>query len=131
MILAEKIQDRATQKSQAPVCKEKNFQDQSNLPPYKSNGRSLNLASTIKHELLYKYVAGNFSLIDEQLCWLSYNKSVWYSLILCFWLFIFMQFYTFYSFRIKHHKQEVIPFPAGDHKRAMNRRESMINTRHT
>ena len=24
---------------------------------------------------------------------------------------------------IKHHKQEVSPFPAGDHKAAMNRRE--------
>ena len=26
--------------------------------------------------------------------------------------------------------QEVSPFPAGDHKAAMNRRESMRNTRH-
>ena len=33
---------------------------------------------------------------------------------------------------IKHHKREPIgqPFPAGDHKAAMNRRESMTNTRH-
>ena len=32
----------------------------------------------------------------------------------------------------KRHKQsqEVSPFPAGDHKAAMNRRESMTNTRH-
>ena len=26
---------------------------------------------------------------------------------------------------IKHHKQELSPFPAGDHKAAMNRRESI------
>ena len=26
--------------------------------------------------------------------------------------------------------QEVIPFPSGDHKAAMDRRESMANTRH-
>ena len=33
---------------------------------------------------------------------------------------------------IKHHKQEprVSPFPAGDHKAAMYRRESMTNKRH-
>ena len=31
---------------------------------------------------------------------------------------------------IKHHKQEPSPFPAGEHKAAMNRRESMTNTRH-
>ena len=33
---------------------------------------------------------------------------------------------------IRHHKQEaeVSPFPAGDHKAAMNRRESMTNIRH-
>ena len=34
--------------------------------------------------------------------------------------------------KLKHHKQKpkVSPFPAGDHKAAMNRRESMTNTRH-
>ena len=34
---------------------------------------------------------------------------------------------------IRHHQQdqEVSPFPAGDHKAAMNRRESMANTRQT
>ena len=34
---------------------------------------------------------------------------------------------------IKHHKQEnqeVIPFPAGDRKAAINRQESMTNTKH-
>ena len=33
---------------------------------------------------------------------------------------------------IKHHKREPRghPFPAGDHKAAMNRQESMTNTRH-
>ena len=33
---------------------------------------------------------------------------------------------------IKHHKQEprVSPFPVCDHKAAINRRESMTNTRH-
>ena len=33
---------------------------------------------------------------------------------------------------IKHHKQEPrgSPFPAGDHKAAMNKRESMTKTRH-
>ena len=35
---------------------------------------------------------------------------------------------------IEHNKQEPreqsFPFPAGDHKAAMNRRESMTNTRH-
>ena len=34
---------------------------------------------------------------------------------------------------IRHHKQEPrghSPFPAGDQKAAMNRRESMTNTRH-
>ena len=33
---------------------------------------------------------------------------------------------------IKHHKQEPRgqPFPAGEHKAAMNRRESITNTRH-
>ena len=33
---------------------------------------------------------------------------------------------------IKHHKQEPRghPFPAGDHKAAINRREGMTNTRH-
>ena len=31
---------------------------------------------------------------------------------------------------IKHHKQKVSPFPAGDHKAAKNRRGSMTNTRH-
>ena len=30
----------------------------------------------------------------------------------------------------KYHQQEVSPFPAGDHKAAMNRCESMRNTRH-
>ena len=32
----------------------------------------------------------------------------------------------------KHHKQEQRgqPFPSGDHKAAMNRRENMTNTRH-
>ena len=35
--------------------------------------------------------------------------------------------------RRKHHiqeNQEVSPFPAGDHKAAMNRQESMTNTKH-
>ena len=31
---------------------------------------------------------------------------------------------------IEHYTQEVSPFPAGDHKSAMNRYESMRNTRH-
>ena len=31
---------------------------------------------------------------------------------------------------ITNKSQEVSPFPAGGHKAAMNRRESMINTRH-
>ena len=31
---------------------------------------------------------------------------------------------------MKNKSQEVSPFPAGDHKAAMNRRESMTNTRH-
>ena len=31
---------------------------------------------------------------------------------------------------ITNKSQEVSPFPAGDQKAAMNRRESMINTRH-
>ena len=31
---------------------------------------------------------------------------------------------------ITNKSQEVSPFPAGDHKAAMNRRESMKNTRH-
>ena len=34
---------------------------------------------------------------------------------------------------IKHHtqeSQEVSPFPAGDHKAAMNRQESITNTKH-
>ena len=31
---------------------------------------------------------------------------------------------------ITHKSQEVSPFPAGDHKAAMNRCESMTNTRH-
>ena len=32
---------------------------------------------------------------------------------------------------ITYKSQEVSPFPAGDHKAAMNRRVSMANTRHT
>ena len=32
---------------------------------------------------------------------------------------------------ISNESQEVSPFPAGDHNAAMNRRESMTNTRHT
>ena len=32
---------------------------------------------------------------------------------------------------INNKSQEVSPFPAGDHKAAMNRRKSMRNTRHT
>ena len=31
---------------------------------------------------------------------------------------------------ITHKSQEVSPFPAGDHKAALNRRKSMRNTRH-
>ena len=31
---------------------------------------------------------------------------------------------------ITNKSQEVSPFPVGDHKAAMNRRESMTNTRH-
>ena len=30
----------------------------------------------------------------------------------------------------KHHTQEVSPFPAGDHKAAMNRQECMTNLQH-
>ena len=31
---------------------------------------------------------------------------------------------------IRHHNQEVSSFPAGDHKAAMTRRESMTHTKH-
>ena len=31
---------------------------------------------------------------------------------------------------LKHHTQEVNPFPAGDHKATMNRQENMTNTKH-
>ena len=34
------------------------------------------------------------------------------------------------TMKITNKSQEVSPFPAGDHKAAMNRRESMRNTRH-
>ena len=34
------------------------------------------------------------------------------------------------TINITNKSQEVSPFPAGDHKAAMNRRESMRNTRH-
>ena len=34
------------------------------------------------------------------------------------------------TLNITNRSQEVCPFPAGDHKAAMNRRESMRNTRH-
>ena len=34
------------------------------------------------------------------------------------------------TIRHQNKSQEVSPFPAGDHKAAMNRRESMRNTRH-
>ena len=34
------------------------------------------------------------------------------------------------TINITNKSQEVSPFPAGDHKAAMNRRESMKNTRH-
>ena len=34
------------------------------------------------------------------------------------------------TINITNKSQEVSPFPAGDHKAAMNRRESKTNTRH-
>ena len=34
------------------------------------------------------------------------------------------------TINITNKSQEVSPFPAGDHKAAMNRRETMKNTRH-
>ena len=34
------------------------------------------------------------------------------------------------TINITNKSQEVSPFPSGDHKAAMNRRESMTNTRH-
>ena len=34
------------------------------------------------------------------------------------------------SINVTNKSQEVSPFPAGDHMAAMNRRESMTNTRH-
>ena len=38
---------------------------------------------------------------------------------------------TWESKKIKHHHQEVSPFPAGGHKTAINRHESIRNTRQT